>query len=57
MMRLPEGVWLPRVIRINGADYQKLFDGITTDSTSTFSNFIRFSTEIKDVKVNPSDNF
>jgi hypothetical protein len=57
MMRLPEGVWLPRVIRINGADYQKLFDGITTDSTSTFSNHIRFSTEIKDVKVNPPDNF
>ena len=28
MMRLPEGIWLPRVIRINGADYQKLFDGI-----------------------------
>jgi hypothetical protein len=51
MMRLPEGVWLPHVVRINGADYQKLFDGITKDSTSTFSNYIRFSTEIKDVKV------
>ena len=57
MMRLPEGVWLPHLVRINGADYQKLFDGITSDSTSTFSNNIRFSTEIKDVKVNPSDNF
>jgi len=54
MMRLPEGVWLPRVVRINGADYQKLFDGITNESTSTFSNHIRFSTEIKDVQVNPS---
>src|ERR1043166_7453987 len=53
MIRLPEGVWLPHVIRINGADYQKLFDGVITDNTSTFSNFIRFSTEIKDVKVNP----
>jgi hypothetical protein len=52
MMRLPEGVWLPHVVRINGADYQKLFDGITNESTSTFSNYIRFSTEIKDVKVN-----
>jgi hypothetical protein len=52
MMRLPEGVWLPHVVRINGADYQKLFDGITGDSNSTFSNYIRFSTEIKDVKVN-----
>jgi hypothetical protein len=56
MMRQPEGVWLPRVVRINGADYQKLFDGITSDSTSTFSNYIRFSTEIKDVKVNPPGN-
>jgi hypothetical protein len=53
MQRLPEGVWLPRIIRINGADYQTLFDGIVSDSTSTFSNFFRFSTEIKDVKVNP----
>jgi len=52
MMRLPEGVWLPRIIRINGADYQKLFDGITWETTSIFSNFKRFSTEIKDVKIN-----
>jgi hypothetical protein len=52
MMRLPEGVWLPRVVRINGADYQMLFDGITSESISIFSNYIRFSTEIKDVKVN-----
>ena len=52
-MRLPEGIWLPRIIRINGADYQKLFDGITTESINTFSNYIRFSTEIKDVQINP----
>ncbi|HBB95460.1 MAG TPA: hypothetical protein DC054_08710 [Blastocatellia bacterium] len=57
MVRLPEGVWLPQVIRINGADYQKLFDGITKDTDSTFSNYIRFSTEIRDVKVNPPDKF
>ena len=56
MMRLPEGVWLPRVVRINGADYQKLFDGIASDSLSTFSNYVRFSTEIKDVKVNTPGN-
>jgi hypothetical protein len=56
MVRLPEGIWLPHVVRINGADYQKLFDGITKDSTSTFSNYIRFSTEIKDIKVNTPDN-
>lgn len=57
MVRLPEGVWLPHEIRINGADYQKLFDGITKDSDSTFSNYIRFSTEIKDVKVSPPDKY
>jgi hypothetical protein len=56
MIRLPEGVWLPHVVRINGADYQKLFDGITSDSLSTFSNYIRFSTEIKDVKVGSPGN-
>jgi hypothetical protein len=56
MMRLPEGIWLPRVKRINGADYQKLFDGINTESVSIFSNYIRFSTEIKDVKVNTPSN-
>ena len=56
MMRLPEGVWLPHVVRINGADYQKLFDGITSDSLSTFSNYVRFSTEIKDVKVGSPGN-
>jgi hypothetical protein len=53
MMRLPEGVWLPRIVRINGADYKKLFDGITWESTWTYSNFRRFSTEIMDVKINP----
>jgi hypothetical protein len=56
MMRLREGVWLPHVVRINGADYQKLFDGINKESLSTFSNYIRFSTEIKDVKVNTPNN-
>ena len=54
MLRLPTGVWLPHVSRINGADYPKLFAGINWDSTSTYSNYIRFSTEVKDVKVGPS---
>jgi hypothetical protein len=53
MMRLPEGIWLPRIVRINGADYKKLFDGINWESTWTYSNFRRFWTEIKDVKINP----
>ena len=57
MMRLPrQGIWFPHVVRINGADYRTLFDGITTDSTSTYSDYIRFTTEVKDVKVGTPNN-
>ena len=56
MMRLNAGIWLSRVARINGADYPKLFDGITTDGTNTNSNYIHFSTEIKDVKTTSPNN-
>jgi hypothetical protein len=57
MMRLSRsGIWFPHVVRINGADYRTLFDGITTDSTSTYSDYIRFSTEVKDVKVGTPNN-
>lgn len=56
MMRLREGIWLPRVIRLNGADYPTLFDGIVLDLAWTYSNYIHFSIEIKDVKVGkPND--
>jgi hypothetical protein len=58
MMRLPnKGIWFPHVVRINGADYPTLFDGITTDSTLTYSDYIRFSTEVKDVKVGTPNNY
>lgn len=52
MMRMREGIWLPRLIRINGLDYPTLFDHIGFDSIWTYSDFIHFSTEIKDYKVN-----
>jgi len=52
MMRLREGIWLPRLIRINGMDYPTLFDHINFDSIWTYSDFIHFSTEIKEYKVN-----
>jgi len=55
MIRLREGIWLPRLIRINGLDYPTLFDHISFDSIWTYSDFIRFSTEIKDYKVNTPD--
>jgi hypothetical protein len=53
MLHLDAGIWLPRMIRVNGADYPTLFDGITADSSGTYSNFIRFSTEIQDVTTTP----
>jgi hypothetical protein len=52
MMRLREGIWVPRLIRINGLDYPTLFDRINFDSIWTYSDFIHFSTEIKDYKLN-----
>jgi len=52
MMRLREGIWLPRLIRINGLDYPTLFDQITFESIWIYSNFVHFSTETKDYKVN-----
>jgi hypothetical protein len=57
MMRLPQhGIWLPHAIRIYGADYLTLFDGITTEYASTYSNYIRFTAEINDVKVGMPNN-
>jgi hypothetical protein len=57
MMRLPQaGIWLPHVIHMNGADHQTLFDGIKTISTSIYSNYIRFSAEVKDAVVEPPKN-
>jgi hypothetical protein len=57
MMRLPQtGVWLPHVVHINGADHRSLFDGVKTISTSIYSNYIRFSTEVKDAEVEPPKN-
>jgi hypothetical protein len=55
MMRLRDGTWLPRVIRINGADYPTLFDHITTDITWTYSNYVHFSTEVEDYKMKSTD--
>jgi hypothetical protein len=53
MTRLATGVWLPGVIRLNGADYPRLFEGITSDTTLTYSEYKRFTTEITDVEMEP----
>ena len=53
MMRLPTGIWLPLVTRINGADYPKVFDNFSYYSVLTYSEYKRFTTEIKDVTLEP----
>ncbi|HYH87035.1 MAG TPA: hypothetical protein VEX60_16390 [Pyrinomonadaceae bacterium] len=53
MARLPEGVWLPREIRLNGSDYPTLFDRITYSVNFTYGEYKRFNTETKDVRLNP----
>jgi len=53
MMRLQDGTWLPRVNTVNAARYPMLSDKVNWDWSSTFSNYVRFVTEIKDVKINP----
>ncbi|HET6977220.1 MAG TPA: hypothetical protein VFI24_12910 [Pyrinomonadaceae bacterium] len=53
MIHLPTGIWLPLVTRINGTDYPGLFDHITAYSTLTFSEYKRFSTEVKDQSLDP----
>ncbi len=51
MLRLDTGVWLPALTRINGVDYPEVFSGIDLDVKNTYSNYVRFSTELKDVKI------
>ena len=51
MTRLPEGVWLPSVVRLNGADYPTLFGGVNSDTTLTYSEYKRFTAEAKDAQL------
>jgi hypothetical protein len=51
MMRLPEGVWLSTLTRINGLDYPKLFDGIAYEMIFTYSEYKRFNTETLDPEI------
>jgi len=53
MMRLKEGAWLPRVNTVNAGRYPALSDKVNWDWSSTFSNYVRFVTEIKGVRINP----
>ncbi|HZS47984.1 MAG TPA: hypothetical protein VFC63_23145 [Blastocatellia bacterium] len=50
MIRLPDGTWLPHIMRLNAADYPTLFDRVSADSTVEFSDYKRFVTEAKQEK-------
>ena len=56
MTRVKDGTWLASVKRINGADYPNLFDNLKHEWSCTYSNYVRFVSEIKDVKVNQPPN-
>ncbi|MDQ3010657.1 MAG: hypothetical protein M3X11_08160, partial [Acidobacteriota bacterium] len=49
-MRLPDGHWLPRVGRMNGTAHPALF-GTKYDFVFEFSDYKRFDSEVKDVKL------
>jgi hypothetical protein len=51
-MRLPEGYWLPRLAQLNGAAHHAIFGKLDKDFTFEFSDYKRFGSEIKDVKLN-----
>jgi hypothetical protein len=51
MTRLPDGVWLTSLMRLNGADYPALFDRAPYESTLTYSEYKRFRTAVEDVKL------
>jgi len=50
MMRLKDGIWLPRMMRINGADYPNLFEHIDHDAILTYSDYRWPRTEVKEVR-------
>jgi len=52
-MRLANGLWVPKRIRLNAIGKAALFNGTDKDMTFKFSQYQRFSTEIKDIQQAP----
>jgi len=48
--RLPNGLWVPKRIRLNAIGKAALFNGTDKDMTFEFSHYQRFSTEVKDIQ-------
>jgi len=49
-MRLPNGLWFPKRIRLNAIDKAALFNGTDKDMSFEFSHYQRFNTEVKDLQ-------
>jgi hypothetical protein len=49
-MRLPNGLWVPKRIRLNAIGKADLFNGTDKDMTFEFSHYQRFNTEVKELQ-------
>jgi hypothetical protein len=49
-MRLPNGLWVPKRIRLNALGRAALFNGTDKDMTFEFSQYHRFDIEVKDLQ-------
>ena len=49
-MRLPNGLWVPKRIRLNAIGKATLFNGTDKDMTFEFSQYQRFDTEVNDLQ-------
>ncbi len=49
-MRLPNGLWFPKRIRLNAIGKAALFNGTDKDMTFEFSHYQRFNTEVEDLR-------
>ncbi len=49
-MRLPNGLWVPKRIRLNALGKAALFNGTDKDMTFEFSRYQHFSTEVTDIQ-------
>ena len=52
-MRLPNGLWVPKRIRLNAIGKAALFNGTDKDMTFEFSHYQRFNIEINDLQQMP----
>ncbi len=52
-VRLPNGLWVPKRIRLNAIGKAALFNGTDKDMTFEFSHYQRFDTEVKVLEQTP----